>query len=52
MIEVRENMFYWRGLWFSGLVDTETNALYDNPDDSFLKHVGVSVTDNQVKDDG
>lgn len=28
-------MFYWRGRYFSGLVDVKTNALYDDPEDSF-----------------
>jgi len=39
MLEVREKMFYWRGRWFTGLVDPETNALFDNPDDSFMNYV-------------
>lgn len=47
-IEVRPNMFYWRGRWFSGLVDIENNALYDNPDDSFLEY--VKETDRTIHD--
>ena len=36
---VREGMFHWRGTTFSGLVCVPCNALWDNPDDSFEKHV-------------
>lgn len=39
----KENMFYWRGDWFPGLVDEENNALYDHPDDSFNKRVGLDT---------
>lgn len=46
-LEVRRNMFYWRGKWFSGLVDPDTNALYDNPDDSFLEYVRSTANPNQ-----
>ncbi len=35
LLERRPNMFYWRGRYFSGLVDVKTNALYDDPEDSF-----------------
>jgi len=31
--------FYWRGRIFHGLIDKETNALYDDPEDSFMTHV-------------
>jgi len=34
-------MFNWRGKSFSGLVDEDRNALYDNPEDSFADHVGI-----------
>ncbi len=33
-------MFYWRGRYFSGLVDVAANTLYDDPEDSFADHVG------------
>lgn len=39
---VREpNMFYWRGRNFSGLVDVNKNALYDDPEDSFAAVTGM-----------
>jgi hypothetical protein len=41
VLERRESMFYWRGRYFPGLVDVETNALYDHPDDSFNAHVHI-----------
>ena len=34
-------MFYWRGRYFSGLVDVAANTLYDDPEDSFAAHVGM-----------
>ena len=41
VLERRESMFYWRGRYFPGLVDPKTNALYDDPEDSFNKHVSI-----------
>ena len=35
------DQFYWKGEWFHGLVDIKTNALYDDPEDSFNAHVGI-----------
>ncbi len=40
-VTIKPNKFYWRGKYFSGLVCEKCNALYDNHDDSFMKHVGV-----------
>ncbi len=37
----KEGMFHWRGRFFSGLVDEEVKALYDNPEDSFAAHIGI-----------
>lgn len=37
--KVRQGMFYWRGTTFSGIVCERHNALFDNPEDSFMKHV-------------
>ena len=44
-------MFYWRGQYFHGLVDVETNALYDDPEDSFCDHVGLHRDSNIEKVD-
>lgn len=41
--EVRKGMFHWRGKSFSGLVCEDCNALYDNPEDSFNKHVQNNI---------
>ncbi len=40
----KSSMFYWRGIWFHGLVDEKNNALYDDPDDSFADHVGIETS--------
>lgn len=40
-LERLTNIFYWRGRYFSGLVDAKNNALFDDPDDSFCDHVGL-----------
>jgi len=40
-LEIKPNMFYWRGKYFSGLVCKECNSLFDNPKDSFKNHVGL-----------
>ena len=40
-LERKANMFFWRGRYFTGLVDVKTNALYDDPSDSFAKHIGI-----------
>lgn len=40
-LERRQNMFYWQGRSFPGLVDPEQNALYDDPEDSFNEHVSI-----------
>lgn len=39
---VKEKCFYWRGIYFSGLVCEKCNALYNNPADSFMDHVAQS----------
>lgn len=44
LLERRSGMFYWRDRWFSGLVDVEVNALYDDPEDSFMNHVNATAT--------
>lgn len=41
LLEFKEDMYHWRGIDFPGLVDEETNALYDYPEDSFAEHVGI-----------
>jgi len=38
-MEARPNMFHWRGEYFSGIVCTPCNALYDNKNNSFKDHV-------------
>lgn len=38
-MELRDRMFHWRGKFFTGYVCVVCNALYDNPEDSFIKHV-------------
>jgi len=40
-MEIKQNMFALRSMWFSGLVCEHCNALFDNPDDSFLKFAGA-----------
>ncbi len=40
-LERRLGMFYFRGQSFTGLVQPETNALYDDPEDSFAEVVGI-----------
>lgn len=37
--ERRQNMFYWRGRYFRGLVCPICNSLWDDPADSFMAHV-------------
>lgn len=34
-------MFFFHGQYFSGLVDSEANALYDDPEDSFAAVTGI-----------
>ncbi|MEK0324860.1 MAG: hypothetical protein QQN63_04070 [Nitrosopumilus sp.] len=46
LLERRSGMFYWHDRWFSGLVDVEVNALYDDPEDSFMDHVTATTTHN------
>jgi DNA-directed RNA polymerase subunit M/transcription elongation factor TFIIS len=36
---VKDAMFFWRGKYLSGLVCETCNALYDNPNDSFMDYV-------------
>ena len=43
----RPNMFHWRGTFFSVLVDIESNALYDDPEDSFAECVGITSSLNK-----
>lgn len=43
---VLERMFYWRGTYFTGLVCESCNALWDNPEDSFLDHVKNTQNEN------
>lgn len=54
VLEARPRMFFWRGRYFSGLVDVEANSLYDNPEDSFAQHVGLdlSVVSGQIREQG
>lgn len=40
-LERRSGAFYYRDRYFTGLVDTANNALYDDPEDSFADHVGI-----------
>jgi hypothetical protein len=37
----KSDMFYFRGTSFSGLVDEDAGALYDDPEDSFAARVGM-----------
>jgi ribosomal protein L40E len=39
VLERRPSMFYWRGRFFHGLVCVPCNALWDDPTDSFERHV-------------
>ena len=41
ILQRRLGMFYWRGRCFSGLVAPLSNALYDDPEDSFCEYVGL-----------
>lgn len=36
---LKENMFYWRGKYFTGYVCEECNALYENKEDSMFDHI-------------
>ena len=36
---LKENMFFWREKYLSGLVCEKCNALYDNPKESFIEYV-------------
>jgi len=38
-LKVKDSMFYWRGVSFSGLVCEKCNSLFDNPEDSFMQYV-------------
>jgi hypothetical protein len=40
-MESRNDMFYYRGRYFPGLVCVKCNALYDDPSDSFHLYVGL-----------
>jgi len=46
ILERRERHFYWRGRFFSGLVDVKNNALYNDPEDSFAEHLGIESLDS------
>ena len=58
-LERKPGMFFWRGRYFHGLVTD--NALYDDPEDSFMEHLGFInslqagrisiVNDNTTKKD-
>jgi hypothetical protein len=41
VLERKAACFYWRGQYFSGLIDVKANALYDDPENSFAAVVGV-----------
>lgn len=43
---VKENMFFYRGRFFTGLVCEPCNALYDNPEDSFWEYVKAYHQEN------
>jgi hypothetical protein len=36
---VKQNMFFWKGKYFSGLVCEEHNSLFENPEDSLMDHI-------------
>jgi len=38
-LESSDNMYYWRGRRFKGLVCKKCKALYDDPSDSFQDYV-------------
>lgn len=40
---IKPNMFFWHDQYFSGLVCEHCNALFDNPEDSFLT-VAIKAT--------
>ena len=50
-LERRPSMFYWRGQFFHGLVCVPCNALWDDPTDSFEKHVVTQARDAANKGD-
>ncbi len=39
LLAVKKDAFSFRGMRFSGLVDPETEALYDNPNDSLARYL-------------
>lgn len=39
LLERQPKQFYFRKRYFSGLVDVKSNALYDDPEDSFMAAV-------------
>lgn len=41
ILEVRQAAFHFRGMDFPGLVDEETKVLYDHPQDSYNKAMGL-----------
>jgi len=51
VLEIKENMFYWRKRYFKGLVDVEEKDGYDCPEDSFADHVGIksSIDEGLIK---
>lgn len=41
-MEVKPQMFFWRGRSFTGLIcPNHPKNLWDNPDDSFAKFIGL-----------
>ncbi len=43
LLERREECFHYRSQVFPGLIDPDTNDLYDHPDDSFSTFMGMQT---------
>jgi hypothetical protein len=41
VLVARQGAFHFRVTYYLGLVDEESNALYDHPEDSFAKAIGL-----------
>jgi hypothetical protein len=48
---VKQNMFFWKGKYFSGLVCEEHNSLFENPEDSLMDHIRNLKQLNPKEDD-
>ncbi len=44
LLERREECFHYKSQVFPGLIDPETNDLYDHPDDSYAHFLGMQTS--------